>query len=109
MDEGTKAPRTRRARIERTYHERKLFELMDLPPTHLTAEELERLDAYMAEQRQAIRATWTLEIEASRRGVDLRRVAKIFAHDGRWHNSSIVFEPQDIPELTKLDTDQGLT
>ena len=61
-----------------------LLQLAELPESHLTAGELRMLDDYVYRKATIeIRERWTAEREAEGRGVDIRKAAAMFMHDGR--------------------------
>lgn len=62
---------------------RYLLTLADLPETHLSREEIEKLDEYVQYKMNEIKRSWTPEREAEARGVHFRNKDRWFISDGR--------------------------
>ena len=80
---------------------------MELPESHLTAAEIERLDAYIKQLTATIRKAWTPEEEASRRGVDLRANAKLFQHDSRVFNLNFAVQEVDTSDIVFMNDESA--
>ena len=84
-----------------------LFEVMDLPPSHMTDEELAACDEFIATETRKIREAWSPQREAAARGVDMRY--KQHKHEravnvaGQWH------DPLPLPVVSTafFDDDEG--
>lgn len=70
-------------RRERRGTLRHLMDLMSLPSTYMTADELAKCDAYIEAAKTSVQANWTMEREAEARGVDIRKCARLVEYDGR--------------------------
>lgn len=85
---------------------RHLLMLADLPESHLTKDELSRLDDYVTKARDSIKAAWTAEQEAEARGVKMRKSDRWVEYDGRLFQRSVGMMPIGRDEWGDIGGDE---